>query len=176
MSGHRLHDQTRRSISRIFRMVALSLGITPSLYSIKEGRIPVGVTPRLHSHFTLAGLLRNGGRNQFGMQAGFPSERWPLSRRNGSRIRPKYAIVSSLVAERKFGFTVERALFLIVLHRLFISGSDRVCEKWRRKYRIDGAENIALYQLYRAMAFLGEEISDQKDRTHAPRCATGKAD
>jgi transposase len=79
-------------------------------------------------------------------------------------------IVSSLVADRKFGFSVERALFLTVLHRLFVSGSDRGCEKWRRDYRIDGAKEIALHQLYRAMAFLGEEISDQDDRTHAPRC------
>lgn len=78
--------------------------------------------------------------------------------------------VSSLVADRKFGFSVERALFLTVLHRLFVSGSDRGCEKWRRDYHIDGAEDIALHQLYRAMAFLGEEISDQEDRTHAPRC------
>jgi len=80
------------------------------------------------------------------------------------------SIVSSLVADRKFGFSVERALFLTVLHRLFVSGSDRGCEKWRRDYRIDGAEEIALHQLYRAMAFLGEELSDQQDRTHAPRC------
>jgi len=80
------------------------------------------------------------------------------------------SVVSSLVADRKFGFSVERAMFLTVLHRLFVSGSDRGCEKWRRDYRIDGAEDIALHQLYRAMAFLGEELSDQKDRTHAPRC------
>lgn len=80
------------------------------------------------------------------------------------------SIVSSLVADRKFGFSVERALFLTVLHRLFVSGSDRGCEKWRRDYRIDGAEDIALHQLYRAMAFLGEEVCDQEDRTHAPRC------
>jgi transposase len=80
------------------------------------------------------------------------------------------SIVSFLVTERKFGFSVERALFLTVLHRLFVSGSDRGCEKWHRDYRIDGAEDIALHQLYRAMAFLGEEVSDQKDRTHAPRC------
>lgn len=80
------------------------------------------------------------------------------------------SIVSSLVADRKYGFSVERALFLTVLHRLFVSGSDRGCEKWRRNYRIDGTEDIALHQLYRAMAFLGEEISDQKERTHAPRC------
>jgi transposase len=80
------------------------------------------------------------------------------------------SIVSSLVADRKFGFSVERALFLTVLHRLFVSGSDRGCEKWRRDYRIAGTEDIALHQLYRAMAFLGEEVSDQDDHTHAPRC------
>ena len=38
------------------------------------------------------------------------------------------SIVLSLVAERKFGFSLERALFLTVLHRLFVSGSDRGCE------------------------------------------------
>jgi transposase len=79
-------------------------------------------------------------------------------------------IVSALVAERKFGFSVERALFLTVLHRLFVSGSDRGCEKWRRDYRVDGAEELALQHFYRAMAFLGEEVPDQKDLTHAPRC------
>jgi hypothetical protein len=80
------------------------------------------------------------------------------------------SIVSSLVADRKFGFSVERAMFLTVLHRLFVSGSDRGCEKWRHNYKIVGTEEIALHHLYRAMAFLGEEISDQEDRTHAPRC------
>jgi transposase len=79
-------------------------------------------------------------------------------------------IISALVAERKFGFSVERALFLTVLHRLFVSGSDRGCEKWRRDYRINGVEPLGLHQLYRAMAFLGEEFSDQDNRTHAPRC------
>jgi transposase len=79
-------------------------------------------------------------------------------------------IVSALVAERKFGFSVERTLFLTVLHRLFVSGSDRGCEKWRRDYRVDGAEELALQHFYRAMAFLGEEVPDQKDLTHAPRC------
>ena len=80
------------------------------------------------------------------------------------------SIVSSLVTDRKFGFSVERALFMTVLHRLFVSGSERGCEMWRRDYRITGTEDIALHQLYRAMAFLGEEISDQDDRTYAPRC------
>ena len=80
-------------------------------------------------------------------------------------------IVSSLVSSRKFGFKVERALFLTVLHRLFVSGSDRFCEKWRRDYLISGVEDLELHQLYRAMAFLGEELADQKDRTpFSPRC------
>jgi transposase len=79
-------------------------------------------------------------------------------------------IVSALVAERKFGFSVERTLFLTVLHRLFVSGSDRGCERWRRDYRVDGAEELALQHFYRAMAFLGEEVPDQKDLTLAPRC------
>lgn len=81
------------------------------------------------------------------------------------------SIISSLVSSRKFGFSVERALFLTVLHRLFVSGSDRGCEKWRKAYVITGVEKIALHQLYRAMAFLGEELTDQQDRTpFAPRC------
>jgi len=80
-------------------------------------------------------------------------------------------IMADLVEGRKFGFSVERALFLTVLHRLFVSGSDRGCERWRRDYVIEGADEIALHQLYRAMAFLGEELSDQTGRTPlAPRC------
>src|SRR5450756_1499640 len=36
---------------------------------------------------------------------------------------------------------------------------------------IDGVDTLSLHHLYRAMAFLGEEIEDQKDCTpFAPRC------
>jgi len=81
------------------------------------------------------------------------------------------SIFLSLVASRKFGFNIERALFLTVLHRLFVSGSDRCCEKWRNDYLIPGVEKLELHQLYRAMGFLGEELAVQKDRTpFAPRC------
>jgi transposase len=80
-------------------------------------------------------------------------------------------IIASVTATRKFGFSVERALFLTVLHRLFVSGSDRNCERWHRDYRIAGADDLALHQLYRAMAVLGEELPDQQDATpFAPRC------
>lgn len=80
-------------------------------------------------------------------------------------------IIRRLLAERKFEFDVERAIFLTVLHRLFISGSDRSCDRWHRDYVIDGIDGLSLHHLYRAMAFLGEELEDQKDSTpFAPRC------
>lgn len=76
-----------------------------------------------------------------------------------------------LLQGRKFGFRVERAIFLTVLHRLLISGSDRFCEKWRQDYLIEGVEKLGLHNLYRAMGFLGEELADQRGRTpFAPRC------
>ncbi len=76
------------------------------------------------------------------------------------------SILHRLLQERKFGFDVERAIFLTVLHRLFPSGSDRSCDKWHRDYVIQGVNDL----LYRAMAFLGEEIEDQVDCTFSPRC------
>ena len=51
--------------------------------------------------------------------------------------------------------TLERAVYLTVLHRLFESGSDRAAEKWRRDVRVPGAENLGLHHLYRAMRWLG---------------------
>ncbi len=65
-------------------------------------------------------------------------------------------VLGSELRDRKFGFAVERAVFVTVLHRLFAQGSDRAAEKWKRDYRIGGAEDLELHQLYRAMAWLGE--------------------
>jgi transposase len=80
-------------------------------------------------------------------------------------------ILHRILNDRKFEFDVERAIFLTVLHRLFVSGSDRYCDKWRRDHSIDGVESLSLHHLYRAMAFLGEETEDQEDRTpFTPRC------
>jgi len=79
----------------------------------------------------------------------------------------------TLLKSRRFGFDVERAVYLTVLHRLCVSGSDRAAEKWRRDYRIPGTESLELHQLYRAMAFLGDElpVSEQEVRTpFSPRC------
>jgi len=80
-------------------------------------------------------------------------------------------IIHRLLADRKFEFDVERAIFLTVLHRLFVSGSDRSCDRWHRDYVIDGVDALSLHHLYRAMAFLGDRLEDQKDCTpFAPRC------
>lgn len=80
-------------------------------------------------------------------------------------------VIKQLLIDRKYTFDVERAIFLTVLHRLFISGSDRSCERWHHDYIIKGVDTITLHHLYRAMAFLGEEIEEQKDKTpFSPRC------
>ena len=82
-------------------------------------------------------------------------------------------VVEDLAAERSFGFALERACFLTVLHRLLVSGSDRAADAWREDYRIEGTEVLALHHLYRTMAWLGEELpgAEQRDRTRfAPRC------
>jgi transposase len=80
-------------------------------------------------------------------------------------------VLKGLLSERFFSFDVERALFLTVLHRLLVSGSDRFCDKWRRDYAVKGVDDIALHHLYRAMAFIGEGIEDQKSATpFASRC------
>lgn len=82
----------------------------------------------------------------------------------------QWAIQKMLIG-RKFEFDVERALFLTVLHRLMVSGSDRFCDKWRRDYQIKGVEDLNLHHLYRAMGFLGEGLKDQNGATKlSPRC------
>jgi hypothetical protein len=83
------------------------------------------------------------------------------------------AVIEDLAAQRGFGFSLERACFLTVLHRLMVSGSDRSADAWREDYRIAGTDDLALHHLYRAMGWLGEELADaeQTDRTpFAPRC------
>jgi hypothetical protein len=81
------------------------------------------------------------------------------------------ACIKALVCGRKFEFDVERAIFLTVLHRLMVSGSDRFCDKWRRDHLIPGTEVLDLHHLYRAMAFLGEPLPDheQDGKTLAAR-------
>lgn len=82
-------------------------------------------------------------------------------------------ILETLLAKRKYGFAVERAIFLTVLHRLITSGSDRAAEQWRHDYLINGVDELKLHHLYRAMAWLGEALpADQQAAAtpFAPRC------
>jgi hypothetical protein len=83
------------------------------------------------------------------------------------------AVIEDVAKERKHGFALERALFLTVLHRLMGGGSDLAADRWREDYRIAGVEALELHHLYRAMAWLGEELPEmeQDARTpFAPRC------
>ena len=95
--------------------------------------------------------------------------------REGSiRARTTVALGPSLVFERlwrelgiaevlekihgkgRHRYSLERAIFLTVLHRLFASGSDRSAEKWKMDFAIEGVDGIELQHLYRSMAWLGE--------------------
>jgi hypothetical protein len=72
------------------------------------------------------------------------------------------AVLEEMLAARKFEFAVERAVFVSVLHRIMVSGSDRACESWMVDYDIPGAGGLSLHHFYRAMAWLGEELSETR--------------
>jgi len=83
------------------------------------------------------------------------------------------AAIGETLKGRRFSFDVERAIFLTVLHRLVVSGSDRSADYWKSGYRIPGAGGLALHHAYRAMGFLGKPLpADQQEAQPglAPRC------
>ena len=87
------------------------------------------------------------------------------------------ACLCELLAERKFEFDVERAVFLTVLHRLFEPGSDRQTVRWKEDQCIEGAEGLELHQFYRAMAWLGEALPEDEQSgatPFSPRCVKDK--
>lgn len=77
-------------------------------------------------------------------------------------------IMAKLLKDRKFGFDVERAIFVTVLHRLFAPGSDRAAEQWMNGHKIDGVDEIPLHQFYRAMGWLGEELPKEQQTGALP--------
>jgi hypothetical protein len=82
-------------------------------------------------------------------------------------------VLHQLLAERRFEFPVERAVFLTVLHRLFAAGSDRAADRWKDDYVFDRGDELQLQHLYRAMAWLGEQLpADQQGGFSklVPRC------
>jgi len=79
-------------------------------------------------------------------------------------------VLREVAADRHFGFSLERAVWLTVLHRLLAPGSDRAAERWKNDYAIAGVERLKLHQLYRTMAWLGQPLKDQTGATpFAPR-------
>ena len=82
-------------------------------------------------------------------------------------------VIQQLLKGRRFEFSIERAIFLTVLHRLFDPGSDRAADKWKNSYEIEGCEDLQLHHLYRAMGWLGDDLprKEQTDKTpFGPRC------
>jgi hypothetical protein len=67
-------------------------------------------------------------------------------------------------------FSLERAIFLTVLHRLFDPGSDRAAERWKEDFHIEGAHHLDLHHLYRAMGWLGEMSIQWGNDAHSLRC------
>jgi len=83
------------------------------------------------------------------------------------------AILAELLDRRRYDFNVERAVFLTVLHRLCATGSDRAGQRWKEDYLIDGADDLELHHMYRAMAWLGDPLPDDQQRGFSnlvPRC------
>jgi hypothetical protein len=83
-------------------------------------------------------------------------------------------ILQEMLQGRKFEFPVERAIFMTVLHRLMVAGSDRAAEQWCRRYAIDGIDELELHHVYRAMGWLGELLPQKgqdKDVGLSARCS-----
>jgi len=77
-------------------------------------------------------------------------------------------VLTDLLAARRFDFSVERAIFLTVVHRLMAPGSDRAADRWRQDYAIPGTADLELHQLYRAMAWLGEPLPKAQQAAATP--------
>ena len=78
--------------------------------------------------------------------------------------------ITGQVAARPWRLSLERAIFLTVLHRLFDPGSDRAAERWKEDFQINGAEGIELHHLYRAMGWLGEQSIQLGHDARSLRC------
>ena len=84
-------------------------------------------------------------------------------------------VIRALLIGRRFGFDVERAIYLTVLHRLMVSGSDRHASRWHHGFRIPGADELTLDHAYRAMIWLGEEVADGRTTPPMPSKRTSTA-
>ena len=141
----------------------------------------LGRLDELQASGQLERLLRSGAR--FAAKAIVLTPRRASDRDGFRRIGPALAFervweetgcraVIEAWPARKHEFSLERAVFLTVLHRLFAGGSDRAADRWREDYAIDGVEALDLHHLYRAMAWLGEELpAEEQDAARRSRRA-----
>jgi Transposase DDE domain len=141
----------------------------------------LGRTDELAARGALASLLASGARHckevllLSTLQADLEGPR-VLARRIGAPLlfgrlweeTGCRAVIDTLLADRGFEFPVERAVFATVLHRIMVSGSDRACERWLADYDIPGVDGLALHQLYRAMAWIGEELPADQQAAATP--------
>lgn len=72
------------------------------------------------------------------------------------------AILKRLLAGRKFEFSLERVMFITVVHRLLVSGSDRAAERWCRRYGFGEIDDLDLQHFYRTMGWLGEPLPEEQ--------------
>jgi hypothetical protein len=77
------------------------------------------------------------------------------------------AVLRRHLVGRRFGFDAERAIYLTVLHRLMVSGSDRHASIWQQTLDIPGAKDLMLDHAYKAMGWLGRGDRGRGQRTDA---------
>ena len=141
----------------------------------------VGRLDELQQSGQLDGLLQSGAKFAEAVMVLCAHRRGDVPAIRNSRIGPALIfgrlwdelripqVIQRLLAGRRFGIALERILFLTVLHRLFVSGSDRSCVlNWKQRYAIPGIEAVNLHHVYRAMAWLGERLPDEQQAGATP--------
>lgn len=145
----------------------------------------LGRLDELQARGALEALLTSGGRFCEKLLVVSEHERGALPAIATRRIGPNLVlgrlwrdtgcqkVLETLQRGAGHRFSLERAIFLTVLHRLMVSGSDRAADQWRHGYGIEGVADLDLHHLYRAMAWLGEELPAGQQIGHtelSPRC------
>lgn len=145
----------------------------------------LGRLDRLQEEGKLESLLQSGARFAEGLLVLSAHREGAVPEVRSQRIGPVLiferlwrqsgcrAVIEELLQERQFGFAVERAVFLTVLHRLLVSGSDRSAHRWVEGYAVEGIEELELHHAYRAMGWLGEALGKQEQEgatPFTPRC------
>lgn len=144
----------------------------------------VGRLDQLQASGQLDGLLQSGAKFAQAVMVLSAHRRGDVPAIRHSRIGPALVfgrlwgelqipqVIERLLAGRRFELPLERILFLTVLHRLFVSGSDRSCVlNWKEHYAIPGIESVELHHVYRAMAWLGERLPEDQQAGATPFAA-----